>query len=190
MTIKFSKTKICIEEIPELWRTFSKKSIKQFLDTKFKYEDTGKGINSGTEIGDYLATKDGWMLYTLHKRLEANILTQEEYDYGLYCYNYIRKKLSNSIWEKLGNKHIYLIDDNLNLPERNNELCKLTLSQERLKNCIIDLQKTTKGLISYNTISKYYYDKYKINRKEPSIANGIKYLYKIYYYKSNLPNDF
>ena len=99
-------------EIPELWRICSSTSIKDFLDKNnkvFKVVDKGKGINSGEEICDYLATKDGWHKFSLKKRLEAEIITTEEYKYALKCYETIRKKLPDEFWKKKIRKDIYLI---------------------------------------------------------------------------------
>lgn len=183
-------------QVPELWRICSTTSINYFLDknnTQFKMEDTGRGVNSGNEKCDYLATKDGWMKFSLEKRLEANILTEEEYKYAFECYETIRNNLSVEEWTKINySKDIYLIHQNFEIPILNNNINKkkLTPFQTKLHNCILDLQKTTKGLITYKTLTEYYKKIYNTNHKELCISTGIKKLYQLYYKHDGLPRNF
>ena len=182
-------------EIPELWRICSSTSIKNFLDKNnklFKVVDKGNGINSGEEICDYLATKEGWHKFSLKKRLEAEIITAEEYKYALKCYETIRKKLPDEFWKKKIRKDIYLIEHNLEEPILNKNIKNIFPSNflKELNECILYLQKTEKGLITYKKISKYFEKKKNKIKKEPCIASGIKNLYKFYYNRTNLPKNF
>lgn len=183
-------------KIPELWRICATTSIKYFLDKnnkQFKTEDTGTGENSGDEVCDYLATKDGWMKFSLDKRLEAKIITDKEYNYAFECYENIRKKLSDKQWIKKESKDIYLRKSNFEIPTLNNKVDKkkLTLFQKKVNDCILDLQKTKKGLITYKTLTEYYKRKYNTNIKESTIASkGVKNLYKFYYNREDLPVNF
>ena len=183
-------------EIPELWRICSTTSIKDFLDKNnklFKVVDKGNGINSGEEICDYLATKDGWHKFSLKKRLKAEIITKEEYKYALECYETIRKNLPDEFWKnKKIRKDLYLVKENLDEPVLNKNINKNIFPSNFLKElneCILYLQKVEKGLITYKKISKYFEKKNQI-KKEPCIASGIKNLYKFYYIRTNLSKDF
>ena len=184
--------------IPELWRICSSKSITEFLDknnTKFKPNDTGKGKNRGKEKCDYLATKDGWMLYSLEERKKTEIITEDEYNYAIKCYETIRENLSDKEWNKIKlDKNKYLIrENNFQIPILDyniNNYNNLSITTKNIHICILDLQKEKKGLITYNTLSNYYQYKYSQKLLPNNVSKRVKDLYKFYYNRDGLSSNF
>lgn len=169
-------------EIPQLWKVMSSEPEK--LLTSYK-KNTGSGINKGTEKGDYLATKDGWMKFKLVKRLDNNIITQEEYNNAIREY-YEKLKFINEFKISKSRKERYSHSKRLEIPIidiSKNTLCEFDL---KVLNAINELSQQSTGLFTYKKISEH------INLKHGELAcsQSVRRLWHHYYKRDNVYDKF
>ena len=166
----------------ELWKVMSSEPEKCITTLK---KGTGSGINSGYIKGDFLATKDGWMGYTLQKRLENNIITVSEYETAMNDYNNISSNIDKI---KNSKKKRYLSSDRLAIPVINISNKNLSEFDKKVEQAICELSKKYTGLFTYTTISDYL----KLNKINGALicSNSVKRLWDHYYDRSNVYKNF
>jgi hypothetical protein len=168
-------------DIP-LWKVMSSEPEKYLSSYK---KNTGCGVNRGTEKGDFLATKDGWMGFNLIKRLENGIITTEEYNLAIRDYNNVSFLIDKI--KKDSKKKRYLDHSRLCIPiKKTNIQDELSDFDTKVKDCIIKLSEKNSGLFTYKTLSNYL----GLNKGELVCSQSVRRLWNHYYDRSDVYYNF
>ena len=177
-------------EIPELWRTMTSNYENNIYKKPYLPNNNLKMYRNKYDI---YATKDGYMKFTLDKRLEYKIIDKNEYDNAIENYNnYIKNINYSEIKNEINQSKIrrYLSVNRLDTPKlldkKDIEKNIKNLSDTDLKvlNIIYKFQKdirenlTKKKLLTYNEIGFEIYDKYGCGK---TIGSSIRNLYNTFY---------
>ena len=180
-------------EIPELWRTMTCSYDNNLYKKPYLPNNNLKMYRNKHDI---YATKDGYMKFTLDKRLEHNIINQIEYDNAIKNYNnyIININYSEIVNDKNESKiRRYLSVNRLDTPKlldrKDIEKNIKNLSDPDLDILRIiykfqkDIQEnlTQRRLLTYNEIGFEKYNKYSCGK---AVGNSIRNLYNTFYPKT------
>jgi hypothetical protein len=177
-------------QVPELWRIMSSSYENKIYKSPFIPKNHVRMYKNNKN--DIYATKDGYMKFTLDKRLESKIITNHEYDSAIENYNNTLKYIQNSNCTDSKIKR-YLYHNRLQVPTLlntkniENNIANLSDIDKRVLEEVIKFQEdikknlTDKQLLTYNDIGFIIYGK-------PScglpVSNSIRKLYQTYYEKT------
>jgi len=162
---------------PQLWRVMSSTPEKCL---SFHRAHSGNGINRGNEKGDYLASKDGWVGFSLKKRFETGIITQKEYNMGMRDV----MKINNNIHKvkSESKRKRYLNKDRLSIPILKHPTNSLSKFDKKIKIAIDELCTIKKGLFTYKTLANHT----NIYKGELVCSNSVKRLWNAHYDRSQV----
>ena len=178
-------------ENPELWRTMTSNYENNIYKKPYLPNNNLKMYRK--KKYDIYATKDGYMKFTLDKRLEYKIIDKNEYDDAIENYNnYIKNINYSEIKNEIKQSKIrrYLSVNRLDTPKllvkKDIEKNIKNLSDTDLKvlDIIYKFQKdiqenlTKKKLLTYNEIGFEIYNKDSCGM---AIGNSIRNLYNTFY---------